>query len=260
MNDRGNWRAFIEGAALFALLGGSGCDAKAPGHSTAPSRGAVVVPASHSSTPVPARSPAKLPDWKQGDLRTYRVRLRSEARVGGQPLTQFVFTAELTIVSLDVSAERVLLRASLTKPSFETTLDGKAREFLPIERELSLPYGFELGSGGQWVATSFSDEPSALAVGIREALAAALQAPTSNTGSSFTAQEFDPTGEYEVRYTKGADPRTWRKRKLSALPEEPSTSSATPSKGSRARARWARRATVPGRLRTIASRAGLSEH
>ncbi|HYO93626.1 MAG TPA: HEAT repeat domain-containing protein [Polyangiaceae bacterium] len=206
-------RGLIPGVGLIAWLA-LGCEARPAPQAVEPTSPAAAAPSVAAEVkPVP---PGEVPAWKLGDERRYTVRLESEARVDDSPLTEFVLNAELTLVAVEADRERVVLHAAFAKQKLETTLRGKASEFLPLERELSSPFLFELGKGGAWTATSFSDTPSSLVVGLRYSVAAALQAH-SGTAESFTAVERDATGRYEARYERTDAPSTFKKTKLRYL-------------------------------------------
>lgn len=211
-------RPFLSGLVLSAALAaceseqgtspratGSG-EAAAPG-SSAPAATVDVVPRSASTA---------LPGFRAGERRRYTLGLESDTHLGDSPLTEFVLKGSLVVTAVEVSAERVLLAASLENAAFTTKLEGKQKEFDALVPAVSKPFLFELGRGGKLTTLHFPDEPSGLVVGLRQLLAGALQSEVGVT-SRVSREEFDATGTYEAVYTPVVGQKKLHKAKKTYL-------------------------------------------
>lgn len=151
--------------------------------------------------------------FRVGEERRYRLHFESEASIRGEPLTQFVLDGAWVLTPLTTADGAYSLHARVEGARLTTKYEALARELGALEPELAVPFGIELSRGAEVVAYRFSDAPSTLVVGIRQALAAAFQAVDETGSVTWTREELDATGRYRASYERQVD-GTLLKRKL----------------------------------------------
>ena len=150
--------------------------------------------------------------WEQGHSHIYKLTLRSDADLGGQPIVDYVLTAELALQARPITgAQQIWI--SFRRPSFTTSNAQAAGPFEELAAELSKPMLANV-TAGLVTQMHLDAEGSAMGVGIRRAVLAALQFPGSPTGRSlWTTVEHDGTGTFEARYQNNGS-NSWSKTKV----------------------------------------------
>jgi hypothetical protein len=178
------------GSLVLALaLGAGGCESG----QSAPSKPSVVALKTATA------------DWQPGTHYIYATHLNSKVQVAEGSMVAFDMTAELALDTRPAEASTELV-ARLTQAVFKAESPAAQPQFDAMATELNQPFGFAI-SGGKLSGLSLPQAWSPFAAGIARTLAAAFQfveRPAAQTGPTWTAQEVDSTGNFEVEYTPGA--------------------------------------------------------
>jgi HEAT repeat protein len=193
-------------ALLLVCL--SGCHGKADAESSSASApmgspGAVAAPGS-----------AAEPGYALGQRYAYALRSTSKVAFQSQgELYDFDLTATLELVPVGAGAEGTEFRARLADGKFQSRVAGSQPAFDAMSAELGRPFLFTLKGGHVVEATLPKDAPP-LVAGVFRSVSSAFQvARPVATETSWTASEFDTTGEYSAEYRATSDPHRYEKHK-----------------------------------------------
>jgi len=142
------------------------------------------------------------------------MRTTSWIALDGQPaLFDFDFIADVEVTPVEARADAVTLVARFDQVRFVSRIAGSQAEFDKLAVGFTDPYAFTLTHGRvSQVRVAKNTHP--LVVGVLRTLSAALQFSSGSPGSkSWSANEFDTTGEYSAEYRAGDTANEWHKRK-----------------------------------------------
>jgi hypothetical protein len=201
-------RARILFLASLAGLGLLGCNHAAPeaGPSTAAS----------AAAPAGASLDERTPGYVAGQSYDYRLKLTSKLQFESRgDLYDFDLLATLELSPLRVTPEATELRATLRNSRIQSRVPNSQAEFDRIVPQLARPFLVTL-KGGRVSDASLPRDVHPLVAGTFRSIGAALQLARSSTNAStWTATEFDTTGQYTADYrTVAGDPMRIEKRKL----------------------------------------------
>ena len=152
--------------------------------------------------------------WKPGDQRTFSLDLHTKAELQGAPLAEIRWKAKLVATALPTNSAVAVLHLAPGHAELTTELDALRPTLVQLAKELNTPFSLELDAQGALSSLRFTDEPSSLVTGLRQTLAASLQATRRGSDSTWIRQEQDGTGAYEAQYDLAPHPQELRKRKL----------------------------------------------
>ena len=182
------------------------------------------VAAKHSSKPPASRATlagtqplANGQAWELGREYTYDVELKSRITFASSGnLFDFDFRGKAELVPVERSDHGVSILLKLKNCRFVSRVPGTQQQFDALTHQLERPYAFTLRDG--LVTEAFiANDIDPLVAGVQRTLSASLQlARRAAPGDSWTAREYDTTGEYTAEY-KAEGPSVWSKRKTSYL-------------------------------------------
>lgn len=212
-------RAGIAGAALLAsvLFFGNASslawrapEIAAPGPARPVEVPRIVAP----HVPLIAAPEPQNPRYAAGAERAYAIELRLEAGLAAAdgPRT----AAPTTVFEVAGSWVETFIGGDHATARYRVCIaDAKlfARESVALRAELATPFFVERDHEGGVLALHFEHGVGTVARGILKSAVAARQV-VLRSGAAWTSTELDPTGEYEARYTRGADLRLVEKARV----------------------------------------------
>jgi hypothetical protein len=153
--------------------------------------------------------------WRDSERMVYRVSLSSSMQPAADTSPVTIALSGQLELRTRVASPMVHLLANLTNVSLQASGEGGKTAPVDVMRELQQPWGFDLEKGRlHQVHTAGSS--SAITRSILTTLAATFQSPSvADQKDPVTAHELDGTGRYQARYTRGSEPGTYGKSKLS---------------------------------------------
>ncbi|HKO49962.1 MAG TPA: HEAT repeat domain-containing protein [Polyangiaceae bacterium] len=161
-----------------------------------------------------APRPAVEPGFALGQR--YEYALSSTSKVAFQAqgdLFDFDLTGTLELIPVRITAEGTEFRARIAQGKFQSRVPGSQPQFDTMAAELAKPFLFTLKSGRTTEAT-LPQAVEPLVAGVFRSVSAAFQfVRPAGSDETWTASEFDTTGEYSAEYKKTSDPHRFEKRK-----------------------------------------------
>ena len=199
--------AFAPAALLLSLAGCRG-SANAESDSASAPAGATAV-----STATASLGAAE-PGFSLGQR--YEYALHSTSKVAFQSqgdLYDFDLNATLELVPVRVGAGGTEFRATLAKGKFQSRVPGSQPQFDAMTADLAKPFVFTL-KGGRVTEATLPKNVAPLVAGVFRSVSSAFQvARPAAADTTWSASEFDTTGEYSAEYKKTSDPHRYEKRK-----------------------------------------------
>jgi len=146
--------------------------------------------------------------------RRYEYALSSTSKVTFQAqgdLFDFDLGATLELVPVRTGAEGTEFRGAISGGKFQSRVPGSQPQFDAMTADLAKPFLFAL-KGGRITELTLPKDVAPLVAGVFRSVSSAFQVARA-TGATWTASEFDTTGEYSAEYKKTSDPHRYEKRK-----------------------------------------------
>lgn len=199
--------AFAPAALLLSL---AGCRGSANVGSDSTSASAIVPATSAATAPVAAIEPG----FSLG--KRYEYSLGSTSKVAFQSqgdLFDFDLTATVELSPVRATSEGTEFRAAVVNGKFQSRVPGSQPQFDAMRGDLSRPFVFTL-KAGRVTEVTLPKNVAPLVAGVFRSVSSAFQfARPSAAGTTWTASEFDTTGEYSAEYKRTSDPHRYEKRK-----------------------------------------------
>jgi len=160
------------------------------------------------------RSVERGPVWEPGKHYRYQLKTSSQVWLNKTSLYDFDLTGTLQVVLTRHEDSTDTLFLALNGAQLKSRVPGSQPEFDKLLGTLKSPFFVELKTG--LISASYLPKDlHPLAASVFRALAASVQvAPGLEDGkATFTAQEYDTTGQYQAEYVPTADGSGWSKRK-----------------------------------------------
>jgi hypothetical protein len=185
------------------------------GSSAAPAAAASTSTAQGSSTaPAPDALDPLTHGWELTKRYTYQVKTTSRVALGDTNAFDFDVTGNLEVVPVTGSASIMMLHAALGDTTIMSRLPGTQPGFDKLATEITSSECFFTLEGGRLTELRIPRNLSTMAAATYRQIAAALQfARVVGDGATYSADEYDTTGQYIAEYERGAEPNLWHKRK-----------------------------------------------
>lgn len=152
--------------------------------------------------------------WTRGERQTFSVELHSAANLEGSPFVDLLWKGKLVSTTVQSSPTGTSIHFAPADVELTTALDALRPALGEVAKGLKGAFGLELDAQGILKALRYEGEPSSLITGLRQSLAASLQATRRGSDRTWIREEQDGTGRYDARYDLADNPLELKKKKL----------------------------------------------